>query len=86
MVESGLYHADAATGDVTTLLPGSLPDGSYNFADAAQVGPDNKLYFFFNNLPQIPVEGHTPLYPCAVRTEWFDRPHAAAARRVRECE
>ena len=62
MVESGLYHADAATGNVTTLLPGSLPDGTYNFANAAQVGPDNQLYFFFNNLPQIPVEGHTPLY------------------------
>jgi hypothetical protein len=62
MMESGLYHADAATGNVTALLPGSLPDGSYNFAYAAQVGLDNKLYFFFNNLDQIPVEGHTPLY------------------------
>ncbi len=62
MVESGLYHADAATGNVTALLPGSLPDGTYNFAHAAQVGVDNKLYFFFNNLPQIPAEGHTPLY------------------------
>jgi Tol biopolymer transport system component len=62
MVESGLYHADAATGNVITLLPGSLPDGTYNFAYAGQVGPDNKLYFFFNNLPQIPTEGHTPLY------------------------
>ena len=67
MVESGLYHADAATGNVTALLPGSLPDGTYNFADAVQVGPDNKLYFFFNNLPQIPTDGHTPLY--LVRSE-----------------
>jgi hypothetical protein len=62
MMESGLYHADAATGIVTALLPGSLPDGTYNFAYAAQVGPDNKLYFFFNNLAEIPVEGHTPLH------------------------
>lgn len=62
MFESGLYYADAATGNVTTLLPGSAPDGTYNFADAAQVGPDNKLYFFFNNLPEIPGSGHTPLY------------------------
>lgn len=62
MVESGLYHADAATGNVITLLPGSLPDGTYNFAYSGQVGPDNKLYFFFNNLPQIPAESHTPLY------------------------
>ena len=62
MVESGLYYADAATGNVTALLPGALPDGTYNFAYAAQVGTDNRLYFFFNNLPQIPVESHTPLY------------------------
>lgn len=62
MVDSGLYYADAATGDVTTLLPGAPPDGTYNFAYAAQVGADSKLYFFFNNLPQIPVESHTPLY------------------------
>jgi hypothetical protein len=61
MFESGLYHADAATGAVTALLPGSLPDGTYNFALAAQVGADNQLYFFFNNLSQIPTEGHTPL-------------------------
>ena len=61
MVESGLYHADAQTGTVRPLLPGSLPDGTYNFAYATHVGPDNKLYFFFNNLAQIPVEGHTPL-------------------------
>jgi hypothetical protein len=62
MVESGLYHAEAATGEVRTLLAGASPDGTYNFAYAAQVGADNKLYFFFNNLPAIPVEGHTPLY------------------------
>jgi hypothetical protein len=62
MVESGLYHADAASGTVTALLPGAPPDGTYNFAYAAQVGADNRLYFFFNNLPEIPVNGHTPLY------------------------
>lgn len=61
MVESGLYFADAATGSVTTLLPGAPPDGTYNFAYTAQVGSDNKLYFFFNNLAEIPIEGHTPL-------------------------
>jgi hypothetical protein len=62
MHESGLYHADAATGTVSTLLPGAAPDGTYNFAQAAQVGADNQLYFFFNNLAEIPVQGHTPLY------------------------
>lgn len=60
--ESGMYHVDAATGAVVALLPGAPPDGTYNFADGVQVGADNKLYFFFNNLREIPVEGHTPLY------------------------
>ncbi len=61
MVESGLFFVDASTGQVNTLLPGSAPDGTYNFAAGPQVGPDGKLYFFFNNLPQIPTSGHTPL-------------------------
>ncbi len=60
MIESGLYYVNASTGEVTILLPGSAPDGTYNFADAPQVGPDGKLYFFFNNLKEIPT-GHTPL-------------------------
>ncbi len=62
MFDSGLFYVDASSGAVTTLLPGGAPDGTYNFADAAQVGPDGQLYFFFNNLPVIPDSGHTPLY------------------------
>jgi hypothetical protein len=62
MFDSGLWYADASNGNVATLLPGSAPDGTYNFADAPQVGPDGKLYFFFNNLKEIPSSGHTPLY------------------------
>jgi len=62
MIESGLFYADASSGQVSTLLPSHAADGSYNFADAAQVGPDGKLYFFFNNLPEIPAAGHTPLF------------------------
>ncbi len=61
MVDSGLGFVNGATGQVTVLLPGSAPDSSYNFAAGPQVGPDGKLYFFFNNLPQIPVSGHTPM-------------------------
>jgi hypothetical protein len=61
MVDSGLGYVDASTGLVNILLPGSAPDGTYNFAFGPQVGPDGKLYFFFNNLPQIPIGGHTPL-------------------------
>jgi hypothetical protein len=67
MIDSGLAYVDASTGLVTTLLPGSAPDGTYNFAAGPQVGLDGKLYFFFNNLPQIPIEGRTPLY--MVRSE-----------------
>ena len=61
MIDSGLWYINAANGDATTLLPGSAPDGTYNFADAPHISPDGKLYFFFNNLPQIPTSGHTPL-------------------------
>ena len=62
MIDSGLLYANASNGAVSILLPGAAPDGTYNFADAPLVGPDGKLYFFFNNLPQIPTSGHTPLY------------------------
>ncbi len=61
MVDSGLAYVNADTGQVAVLIPGSAPDGTYNFAAGPQVGPDGKLYFFFNNLPQIPTGGHTPL-------------------------
>ena len=62
MVDSGLSYLDASSGKVTILLPGSAPDTTYNFAAGPQVGRDGKLYFFFNNLPQIPTASHTPLY------------------------
>lgn len=65
--ESGLEYVDAATGAVTSLLPGAAPDGTYNFADGVQVRLDNKLRFLFNNLPEIPVNGRAPLY--LVRSE-----------------
>ena len=62
MIESGLFYADAFSGQVSALLSAHPADGTYNFADAAQPGPDGKLYFFFNSLPEIPASGHTPLY------------------------
>jgi hypothetical protein len=61
MIDSGLWYINPADGNVSTLLPGSAPDGTYNFAEAPQVGQDGKLYFFFNNLPAIPTSGHTPM-------------------------
>jgi WD40-like Beta Propeller Repeat len=62
LVDSGLWYINAADGKATTLLPGSAPDGTYNFADAPNVGTDGQLYWFFNNLKEIPASGHTPLY------------------------
>jgi hypothetical protein len=62
MVESGLWYIKAADGSAGALLPGSAADGSYNFADAPMVGPDGKLYFFFNNLKDAPSVGPAPLY------------------------
>ncbi|MGE5072606.1 MAG: TolB family protein [Anaerolineae bacterium] len=67
MVDSGLAYVDSSTGLVSVLLPGSAPDATYNFAAGPQVSTDGKLYFFFNNLPQIPTSGHTPMY--LVRSE-----------------
>ena len=61
MIDSGLWYIKPSDGSVATLLVGSAPDGTYNFAAAPQVGSDGKLYFFFNNLPAIPVNGHTPM-------------------------
>jgi Tol biopolymer transport system component len=51
MFSSGLWRIDAASGNVTTLLPGDTGNGSINFADAPQIGPDGQLYFFFASTP-----------------------------------
>jgi hypothetical protein len=47
MFSSGLWKVDAATGEVTTLIPGDAGGGSYNAADEAYLAPDGQLYFFF---------------------------------------
>jgi Tol biopolymer transport system component len=62
LVESGLFYVDAANGAVSTLLPSAASDATYNFADVAQLGPDGQLYFFFNNVADIPDSGRAPLY------------------------
>lgn len=43
----GLWKVDAATGEVTTLIPGTTGDGNYNAAKDAYLAPDGQLYFFF---------------------------------------
>jgi len=63
MFSSGLWRVDAATGGVTTLLPGEAGDGTYNFADEPYLAPDGQLYFFFANYSPPPdvFGGRTPL-------------------------
>jgi Tol biopolymer transport system component len=51
MFSSGLWHIDAASGQITTLLPSEAGNNTFNFADAPQIGPDGQLYFFFANTP-----------------------------------
>ena len=51
MFSSGLWRADAATGDLTTLLPTEAGGGNYNLANYPYLAPDGQLYFFFASLP-----------------------------------
>jgi len=50
MFGSGLWRADASSGDMTTLLPAET-GGNYNLAAQPYLAPDGQLYFFFANLP-----------------------------------
>jgi len=47
MFSAGLWKVDAASGNVTTLIPGYVGDSSYQAADEAYLAPDGQLYFFF---------------------------------------
>ncbi|HET6823067.1 MAG TPA: hypothetical protein VFH34_10480 [Anaerolineales bacterium] len=51
MFSSGLWRVDAATGEVTTLLPGDAGGGNFNVADEAYLAPDEQLYFLFATVP-----------------------------------
>ena len=51
MFSSGLWRADAATGNLTTLLPTEAGGGNYNLANYPYLAPDGQLYFFFASLP-----------------------------------
>lgn len=51
MFSSGLWRVDAATGEVTTLLPGDAGGGDFNVADEAYLAPDGQLYFLFAKVP-----------------------------------
>ena len=47
MFSSGMWRVDAATGTVTTLLPGEAGEGIYNIPDEPYLAPDGQLYYFF---------------------------------------
>ncbi len=51
MFSSGLWRADAASGNLTTLLPSEAGGGNYNFAKDPYLAPDGQLYFFFATAP-----------------------------------
>jgi len=51
MFGSGLWRADAATGNLTTLLPTEAGGGNYNLANQPYLAPNGQLYFFFASLP-----------------------------------
>jgi Tol biopolymer transport system component len=51
MFSSGMWRVDAATGAVTTLLPGEAGDGTYNLPDEPFLAPDGRLYYFYANVP-----------------------------------
>ena len=50
-LSTGLWRVDAASGNVTTLLPSEAGGGNYNFADEPYLAPDGQLYFFFATAP-----------------------------------
>lgn len=54
MYMPGLWRVDAASGKVTTILPGDPGNNTFNFADEPVLGPDGQLYFFFASTPQSP--------------------------------
>jgi hypothetical protein len=47
MFLSGMWRVDAATGAVTTLLPGEAGGGMYNIPDEPYPAPDGQLYYFY---------------------------------------
>jgi len=62
MFGSGLWRIDAASGNVTTLLPTDAGGGNFNFANTPYLAPDGQLYFFYVSGP-LPDEliGRSPL-------------------------
>jgi Tol biopolymer transport system component len=49
ILSPGLWRVDAASGNVTTLLPAEAGDGKFNLADEPYLAADGQLYYFFAN-------------------------------------
>jgi len=49
MLSPGLWKVDAASGNVTTLIPSEAGGGDFNFADEPYLASDGHLYYFFAN-------------------------------------
>jgi hypothetical protein len=47
MFGSGLWRVDAASGNLTTLLPTDAGGGNFNLANFPYLAPDGQLYFFY---------------------------------------
>lgn len=45
----GMWRVDAATGDVTTLVPYGGADNTFNFVDEPYAASDGQLYYFYSN-------------------------------------
>lgn len=48
---TGLWRVEAASGNVTTLIPSEAGDGNFNLAAEPYLAPDGQLYFFFGTAP-----------------------------------
>jgi Tol biopolymer transport system component len=62
MLSPGLWRVDAASGNVTTLLPTETGDGNYNLADKPYLAPDSQLYYFFLESKTV-IDGTGPRAP-----------------------
>ena len=61
MFMPGMWKVDAASGEVTTLLPADAGDGTFNIPSDAYFAPDGMLYYFFANV--VPDQGFVSRAP-----------------------
>jgi Tol biopolymer transport system component len=64
MLSTGLWRVDAASGNVTTLIPSEAGGGNFNFADEPYLASDGQLYYFFANASN--TEGYSDNAPLQI--------------------